>query len=64
MKKIISLLIGSFLFASTSFAAGMVGVKVGNGDLEGNADGYTAGGTTILLYLKVKALSTQQFLLS
>ena len=55
MKKIISLLIGSFLFASTSFAAGMVGVKVGNGDLEGNADGYTAGSTTYTAISKSKS---------
>lgn len=55
MKKIISLLIGSFLFASTAYAAGMVGVKVGNGDLEGNADGYTAGGTTYTAISKSKS---------
>ena len=46
MKKIISLLLGSFLLASSVYAGGMVGVKVGVGDLEGNSNSYTAGDTT------------------
>ena len=47
MKKIISLLLGSFLLASSAYAAGMVGVKVGLGDLEGSSNAYTAGETSI-----------------
>ena len=46
MKKIISLLLGSFLLASSAYAGGMVGVKVGVGDLEGSSNSYTAGDTT------------------
>ena len=45
MKKIISILIGSFFFASTAYAGGMIGLKAGVGDLEGNKKSYTAGST-------------------
>tara|TARA_B100000035_G_scaffold74040_1_gene61364 strand:+ start:501 stop:1142 length:642 start_codon:yes stop_codon:yes gene_type:complete len=47
MKKLIVLLFGTALtFATSAFAGGMVGVKFGTGDLTGNADSYTSGGTT------------------
>ena len=47
MKKITTLLITAIFSLSTSaFAGGMIGVKYGNGDLEGNAKSYVAGGTT------------------
>lgn len=47
MKKL-TILIFSILFtlSTTAFAGGMIGVKYGNGDLEGNAQSYTAGSTT------------------
>ena len=47
MKKL-TILIFSILFtlSTTAFAGGMIGVKYGNGDLEGNAKSYTAGSTT------------------
>ena len=43
-----SILILSALYTLTipAFAGGMVGVKYGVGDLEGNAKSYTAGSTT------------------
>ena len=34
MNKIVSILVGSLFFASSALAGGLVGVKVGNGDLE------------------------------
>ena len=47
MNKV-TILIFSILFtlSTTAFAGGMIGVKYGNGDLEGNAKSYTAGSTT------------------
>ena len=48
MKKIISILFGaSLLFAASAQAAGMVGVKIGQGELSGESDAYTAGGTSV-----------------
>ena len=46
MKKL-TILIFSILFtlSTTAFAGGMIGVKYGNGDLEGNSKSYTAGST-------------------
>ena len=42
MKKIISILVGSLFFASSALAvSGMVGVKVGNGDLEATKQAIT-----------------------
>jgi len=47
MKKITIILISAlFTLTTSAFAGGMIGVKVGYGDLEGNKKGYTAGGTT------------------
>lgn len=47
MNKLKVLLITvAFAFTTSAFAGGMVGVKVGNGDLTGDAAGYTAGDTT------------------
>ena len=46
MKKLIGLIFGTALLLSTSaYAEVMVGVKIGNGDLEGTNDAYTAGST-------------------
>ena len=47
MKKL-TILTFSILFtiSTSAFAGGMIGVKYGNGDLEGNAKSYTAGSTT------------------
>ena len=41
MKKILSILVGSLFFASSALAGGMVGVKVGNGDLEATKKAIT-----------------------
>ena len=44
MKKIINLLFGaSLLFATSAQATGMVGAKIGIGDLSADAQSYTAG---------------------
>ena len=44
MKKITILFVSALFTLSTSaFAGGMIGVKVGNGDLDGNKKSYTAG---------------------
>ena len=44
MKKIISILFGaSLLLATSAQSAGMVGVKVGQGELSGESDSYTPG---------------------
>ena len=47
MNKITTLLITAmFTLATSAFAGGMVGVKYGNGDLEGNAKSYVSGTNT------------------
>ena len=47
MKKLTIILISALLTLTTSaFAGGMIGVKVGKGDLEGNKKSYTAGTNT------------------
>ena len=47
MKKLIGLIFGTTLLLSTSaFSEVTVGLKVGNGDLEGTNASYTAGTTT------------------
>ena len=43
MKKIISILFVSALFTLSAHAGGMIGIKYGNGDLEGTKQAYTAG---------------------
>ena len=44
MKKLITLFFGTaLLFSTSAFSDVMVGVKVGNGDLEGTSKAYTAG---------------------
>ncbi len=46
MKKIISILFVSALFTVSAHAGGMIGIKYGNGDLEGTKEAYTAGSTS------------------
>ena len=47
MKKITTIFISAlFTLTTSAFAGGMVGVKYGSGDLDGNAKSYVAGGTT------------------
>ena len=47
MKKITTLLITTmFTLATSAFAGGMVGVKYGTGELDGNSKSYVSGGTT------------------
>ena len=44
MKKITILFVSAlFTLTTSAFAGGMIGVKVGNGDLDGNKKSYTAG---------------------
>ena len=44
MKKIISILFGaSLLLATSAQSAGMVGIKIGQGELNGENDSYTPG---------------------
>ena len=46
MKKLIGLIFGTaLLFSTSAYSDVMVGVKIGNGDLEGTNDAYTAGST-------------------
>ena len=48
MKKLITLIFGTaLLFSTSAYSDVMVGVKLGQGDLEGNSKGYTAGQTTV-----------------
>ena len=55
MKKL-TILIFSILFtlSTTAFAGGMIGVKYGNGDLEGNSKSYTAGSTSVRCTIRIK----------
>ena len=47
MKKITILVVSAlFTLTTSAFAGGMIGVKYGKGDLEGNAKSYVAGSTT------------------
>ena len=47
MKKLTIILISAlFTLTTSAFAGGMIGVKVGKGDLEGNKKSYTAGTNT------------------
>ena len=47
MKKLTIILISTlFTLTTSAFAGGMVGVKLGSGELEGNSKSYTAGSTT------------------
>jgi hypothetical protein len=47
MKKLTILLITAiFTLATSAFAGGMVGVKYGTGELDGNSKSYVSGGTT------------------
>ena len=47
MKKLITLIFGTaLLFSTSAYSDVMVGVKVGNGDLEGTSKAYTAGSRT------------------
>ena len=47
MKKIVSILVGSLFFASSALAGGMVGVKVGSGDLEATKSAIVNTPTTL-----------------
>jgi hypothetical protein len=55
MKKLITILVSSvILFTTSAYSAGMIGIKVGTGELEGNQKAYTAGGTTYAAQSKSK----------
>tara|TARA_B100001059_G_C17753813_1_gene538734 strand:+ start:335 stop:967 length:633 start_codon:yes stop_codon:yes gene_type:complete len=47
MKKLITLLFASLMFTASVQAAGMVGVKLGMGELDAENKSYTAGSTTV-----------------
>ena len=46
MKKLMTILFTSLFFMSTAYAGGMIGVKVGNGELEGTRTSTGEGGAT------------------
>ena len=46
MKKIIISFFSLVLLTSSAFAGGMIGIKAGVGELDGNKKSYTAGSTT------------------
>ena len=46
MKKVITLVGASLFFASSVIAEGLIGIKLGMGDLEASKAGYTAGSTS------------------
>tara|TARA_B100001287_G_C22461997_1_gene425474 strand:- start:54 stop:689 length:636 start_codon:yes stop_codon:yes gene_type:complete len=46
MKKIIAIITASFLLSTSAYAGAMIGVKLGQGDLEGHKNSYTAGSNT------------------
>ena len=48
MKKLMTIIFTSLFFASTAYAGGMIGVKVGNGELEGTrtSSGEASGATS------------------
>ena len=47
MKKLITLLFASLMLASSVQAAGLVGVKLGMGEIDAENQAYTAGGTDV-----------------
>ena len=47
MKKIVSIIFASIIFTTSAFAGGLVGVKVGNGDLEATMAEITNTPTTL-----------------
>ena len=47
MKKLITLLFASLMIATSAQSAGMVGVKLGIGELDAENNSYTAGDTTV-----------------
>ena len=61
MNKLKVLLVTvAFAFTTSAYAGALVGVKVGNGDLTGDAASYTAGSTT---YAAVSGSKINRFLL-
>ncbi|SMF77961.1 hypothetical protein [Candidatus Pelagibacter sp. HIMB1321] len=46
MKKILTSFFSLLLLTSSAFAGGMIGIKAGVGELEGNKKSYTAGSNT------------------
>jgi len=47
MRKITIIIISAlFALTTSAFAGGMIGVKIGKGDLDGNSKSYVSGGTT------------------
>lgn len=54
MKKLIIIVSSIILYATSAYSAGMVGIKVGTGELEGNQKAYTAGSTTYAAQSKAK----------
>ena len=46
MKKILTILFSSLLISATANAGGMIGLKAGYGELQGEKNSYTAGSNT------------------
>ena len=64
MKKIITLLFASLLLATSAQAAGMVGVKLGIGELDAENNSYTAGSTTVASQSGDKKMNSVLYLLN
>lgn len=47
MKKLITIISSILFFTSTAYSAGMVGLKVGLGEIDGENEAYTAGSTSV-----------------
>jgi len=58
MKKLITLMFSALFLASTAQAAGLVGVKVGFGEIDAQNDAYTSGSTS---YASVSASKDSEF---
>ena len=59
MRKITTLFfLALFTLTTSVYAGGMIGVKLGQGDLEGNSKSYTAGSTT---YAAISASKDSDF---
>ena len=47
MKKLLTIVSSALIFTTTAYSAGMVGLKVGLGEIDAENDAYTAGSTSV-----------------
>ena len=47
MKKLLTIVSSALIFTTTAYSAGMVGLKVGLGEIDAENDAYTAGSTNV-----------------